>query len=88
MKKDPMATANASATTIAFVYLVCALSILMFPALSLRVAQAWVHGLDLNRIAGFDVTLGSLVFGLLTSALGGWLVGYVFALSYNYFLKK
>jgi len=88
MKKDPLATANASAITIAFVYIVCALSIILFPVLSLRIAQTWVHGLDLSRMMGFDVTFGSFIFGLITSTLGGWLVGYVFAVSYNYFLKK
>lgn len=87
MKHNPVVTANAAALTIAVVYVVCAVSILLFPGLSMTVAQSWFHGLDLSRISALNVTLGSFILGLVTSTIGAWLVGYLFSWSFEKFSK-
>jgi hypothetical protein len=88
MKHEPNATANAVAVTIAVIYIVCAAAVVIFPSQAMFIAQSWFHGLDLSKIAVLNVTLGSFILGLATSTAGGWLIGYIFANTYNYFVKK
>lgn len=88
MKHDPNVTGKSAAATIAVIYLVCVAAVVLLPDLSLTIAQSWVHGLDLSKIYALNVTFGSFILGLVTSTAGGWLVGYVFASVYNYFLKS
>lgn len=88
MKHEVNVTAKATAGTVAIIYLVCAGAVILFPGAAMGIAQTWFHGLDLGRITTFNVTTSSFIIGLITSTIGGWLVGYVFASAYNYFLKK
>ncbi|MCR4263460.1 MAG: DUF5676 family membrane protein [Candidatus Roizmanbacteria bacterium] len=88
MKHDVQATANATAVTIAIVYVVCALAIMLLPDLSMNIAQSWFHGVELSEISELTITVSSFILGLVTSTAGGWLLGYVFASAYNYFIKK
>lgn len=88
MKHEPNVTANATAVTIAVIYIVCAAAVVLLPDLSLVIAQSWFHGLDLSKISAVNVSLGSFILGLVTSTAGGWLIGYIFATVYNYFLKN
>ncbi|OGY17388.1 MAG: hypothetical protein A2784_02820 [Candidatus Chisholmbacteria bacterium RIFCSPHIGHO2_01_FULL_48_12] len=88
MKHEPLVTANAIAVTVAALYVVCRIAVALFPDLAMTVAQSWFHGLELSKVSGWNLSLGSFILGLITSAAGGWLIGYVFANSYNYFVKK
>lgn len=89
MKHDPMATANAAAATTAFIAVACALAIILAPELSLGIAQSWFHGIDLTRVRTLAApSAGSIVYGWITATIGGWIVGYVFATSYNWFAPK
>ena len=88
MKHEPNATAKALAVTTAVIYVVCAAAVVLLPDLTMSVAQSWFHGLDLSRISVFNVTWGSFIQGLITATAGTWLVGYLFASTYNYFLEK
>ncbi|MBI5620476.1 hypothetical protein HY949_01735 [Candidatus Gottesmanbacteria bacterium] len=89
MKHNPMATANAMAATVAFIAVVCALAIILAPDLSLGIAQSWFHGIDLSKVrTTISPSLGSLLYGWITATIGGWVVGYVFANTYNWFLPK
>lgn len=88
MNHEPNATANATAVTVAVIYVVCAAAVVILPDLAMTVAQSWFHGLDLSKISVLNVTLGSFILGLITSTAGAWLIGYVFASAYNYFSKK
>lgn len=88
MKHEVNVTAKAMAVTVAVIYIVCASAVVLFPGPAMAIAQTWFHGLDLARISTFNVTIGSFVIGFVTSTIGGWLIGYVFAKAYNYFLKK
>lgn len=88
MKHNPVATANAAAVTVAVVYIVCRFGVALFPDLAMTIAQSWFHGIQLTQISELNLSLGSFVLGLATSTIGTWLVGYLFANSYNYFVKK
>ena len=88
MKHDPKATAAAVATTVGVIYVICALSIILFPDFAMGVAQSWFHGIDITRIQVFNITVGSFFYGLVTAIIGGGLVGWCFAHCYNYFLKQ
>ena len=88
MKHEPNATAKAAAVTVAALYTICRVGVALFPDLAMSVAQSWFHGLELSNVSAWNLTTGSFILGLLTSSVGAWLVGYVFATAYNYFLAK
>ena len=89
MKHLPMASANATAATVAFIYIFCAVSVLLFPDLAMVIARSWFHGIDISRLTlSTQTTPSSLILGFVTATGGGWLLGYVFATAYNYFAKK
>lgn len=88
MKHHPIATANASAITTAIVFLVCRVGFAIAPDLSMQIARSWFHGIDISRISALNLSTESFVLGLVTATLGAWLVGYIFAVTYNYFTKK
>lgn len=88
MKHDSKATANAAATAVAIIYIVCRIGVSLSPDLSMTIAQSWFHGIQLTKISESNLTFGSFVLGLTTSTIGAWLVGYFFASLYNYFAKK
>lgn len=88
MKHHPLVTANATALIVAAIYVVCAAAFFFLPGLTMAIARSWFHGVELSPLAGWNRSMGSLLIGLVTSAGAGWLVGYVFAQAYNYFLKN
>lgn len=88
MKHEPIVTANATAVTVAIVYIVCRIAVALFPDLVMTVAQSWFHGLEISKVSGWNLSLGSFILGLITSTAGAWLLGYIFAATYNYFLKQ
>lgn len=85
MKHLPNATANAAAVTVGIFYVVCRLALTFFPDLSMSIAQSWFHGLQLS--SQWSLSPGSFVLGLVTSVASAWLIGYIFAVVYNYFSK-
>ena len=88
MKHDPIATANALGVTTAVFYVFCRLFVGVFPGLMFTVAQSWFHGVRLTESGGWNLSGGAFVVGLLTSVFFAWLVGFLFAKSYNYFAKR
>lgn len=74
--------ANASALTVAFVYIACALLVGLFPEVSKLVAVSWFHGMDLG-IIWTGGSRGNFIVGLVTATGGGWIVGFIFAWFYN-----
>ena len=88
MKHEPNVTANAAAVTVAALYIVCRIAVALFPDLAMSVAQSWFHGLELSKVSSWNLSMGSFILGLVTSAGGSWLVGYIFAKAYNYFVRK
>ena len=88
MKHESNATANAAAVTVAALYVICRIAIVLFPDLAMSVAQSWFHGLELSRVSSWNLSLGSFILGFGTSTIGAWVIGYIFAKTYNYFLKR
>lgn len=88
MKHEPNATANAATVTVAIIYVACRVAVALFPDLAMTVAQSWFHGLDISKVSGWNLSLGSFILGLVTSTAGAWLTGYLFAIAYNYFVKS
>lgn len=88
MKHNPFATASASALTVAVLYIVCRVFVGLFPVFSYSVMQAWFHGLSLQTVGRFDLSLASFVLGMVTAAVVAWLTGWCFAHCYNMFSKK
>lgn len=86
MKHNVMATANATAITVGFIYVACALLVAVFPEFFRVVAESWFHGWD-TELFWTGTPRGNFVLGLVSAMIGSWVVGYVFAWSYNKFIK-
>ena len=88
MKHDPTSTANALAVTSAILYVFCRIAVSLFPNLSIPIAQSWFHGLEISRVTGWSLSMGSFVLGLISITIAAWLTGFLFTKVQNYFLKK
>ncbi len=88
MKHDPTATANAAAVTTAIIYVVCRTAFVVVPDLALAIGQSWFHGIDISKISALNLSTESFILGIISSTVGAWLVGYVYAKIYNSFAKK
>jgi hypothetical protein len=86
LKHNLIATANALAATVGFVYIACALFIWFLPELSRSVTASWFHGIDLNQL-WTGTASGNFVTGFISAVVGAWIVGYIFAWTYNRFVK-
>ena len=81
------AFANALAAVTGIVYVVCSLSVALFPGFSKVVGQSWFHGMDIDLI-WTGSPRGNFLLGFITAVIGMWLVGWAFAWVYNQFSKK
>lgn len=88
MKHNPNVTANALAATMAIVFVACRLLVGMLPGFMFSMAQSWFHGVALTRMNSWSVSTPTFLFGLVSATVSAWLVGFLFANLYNYFLKK
>ncbi len=88
MKHDPMASANAAGLTTAVVYVVCRVLVGLFPDWFFSMAQSWFHGIELQKLGTWNLTLENFIFGVVTATITAWLIGWCFAHCYNMFLKK
>ncbi len=89
MKHHPLSTANAAGAATAIVFVVCRILVGLFPDASFAVAQSWFHGIELTKpVSTWNLTTGAFILGIISSAIVGWLIGYLFAVLYNSFLKK
>lgn len=83
-----MATANAAGVTTAILYVVCRVLVGLFPDAFFSVAQSWFHGIELTKLGSWNLTTGMFILGIVSASIAAWLVGYLFARLYNYFLPK
>ena len=86
MKHNLMATANATAITVGFIYVACALLVALVPEFFRSIAISWFHGWNMELL-WTGAPRGNFFLGLVSTMVGSWLVGYVFALTYNKFVK-
>ncbi len=87
MKKNPNATANALAVTTVVVFAVCRFAFVVAPDFSLAVGRSWFHGIDIGKISSLNLSTESFVLGIVSATISAWLIGYLFAIMYNMFLK-
>ena len=87
MKHNVMATANAMAVTVGFIYVSCAFLVTISPEFFKSVATSWFHGMDLS-VVWTGTPRGNFVLGLVSAMIGSWVVGWVFAVAYNKFNNK
>lgn len=88
MKHNPVSTAHAAGATTAVVYAVCRLLVGLFPDWMFFLGQSWFHGIELQKLGVWNLTTENFIFGLVSASVSAWLVGYLFASFYNYFLGK
>lgn len=88
MKHESVVTANAAATTTAIVFVACRLLVGLFPYAFFTIAQSWFHGIQLSKLDTWNLTTSSFILGLVSATVTAWIIGYVFAYTYNWFLKK
>lgn len=87
MKHHELATANAAAATTAIVYGACRILIIFFPEAAYDIARSIFHGLEVSQSA-WDLSINSFVVGIVSATITAWIIGYLFARLYNFFLKK
>lgn len=78
----PVPFANALAIVAAVCYALGMLLALIAPGVYLALLQTWVF-LDLARIAPVSMTVTGFIVGLVTGAVGFWIIGWAIAALYN-----
>ena len=78
--------ASASAITVAFLSIACALVVSVAPGATVALFNTWFHGLDLNLLVppgDKPVTVGQVAAGAVTAAIAGFVLGAILAACYN-----
>ena len=83
MKLDKNVLANAFGLATVILWAACAASVWLFPNLSLTVTKWWMHGLDMQVLGSWNLTLSNFLLGGLTMAGSAWVVGWVFGWSWE-----
>ncbi len=88
-KLKPKIVALAVAITTALVYLVCLIFVAIFPIETIvTFGNYFVHGMDISSIAAKDIKLSDSIIGFVIVTLSAYIVGYIFALVYNWLGQK
>jgi hypothetical protein len=80
--------ANAFALTTVVMWTVCSAFVLLLPRFSLIVTRWWVHGLKVDQLGQYNLSLTNFLIGGVTLSLWMWVTGYVFGWSLEYLGKK
>ncbi|OGH47900.1 MAG: hypothetical protein A3A51_00145 [Candidatus Levybacteria bacterium RIFCSPLOWO2_01_FULL_39_10] len=84
-----IAFANAATIVIAIFFIACALLSYVAPNLVAGIGNSWVHSLNLEAIKiKTQLSLGTLVYGLVTISVVTWVTSYAFVELYNRLAKK
>ncbi|MBI3190936.1 hypothetical protein HYZ41_04515 [archaeon] len=86
-KLNPKVVAFSLAVVSAILSLVCALLLVLAPEVSLRFFGSIFHGIDMTKIAA-SVTVSGVLTGLVAIVIVAFVVGWLFAVTYNYFSTK
>jgi hypothetical protein len=81
---NPWHTGGAVALMVAIVSVACAAAVYLFPDGTVEFVNSWTHGLDLTVLkSDRAMTPGSVLLGLFNVSLTGFVIGALFAGSYN-----
>lgn len=78
MKLEKGIIANAFALTTAVAWVICSVVVYLFPDPSLLITRWWMHGMQVEVMGTWNLTLGNFVWGGLTITAAAWLVGYIY----------
>lgn len=82
------AFANAASAVMAVFYIICALLSYIVPDFLFSLGRSWMHTVNLESVrANFTPDLGSLLYGLVTSAVLTWVTTYMTIWLYNRLAK-
>ena len=88
MELNKQTVAKSLAATAGVAYIVCTVFTALFPKAALVFLGGLTHLVNLKEAAVVEVTLGGALLGLILMLFYAYLVGYVFAWTYNRFLKR
>lgn len=88
MKLNTNGIGWALAVATGIVYVVCRLIVALFPEGSKKFFLLFIHGIDLTQLPAATQTFGGFVLGLVVSVISAYIVGWIFAWTYNKFDKK
>ena len=84
MEVNTLGSGIALAITLALVSGLCAVAFVLVPDATLDFFGAFMHGLDLKAIkSGGPVSFGRVLYGMIGLSIIGFIVGFVFAWTYN-----
>lgn len=84
MKKNNNALlANAFGLAMAILWTLCALFVWLLPDFSLMITSWWMHGMDISVMGGWNLSLGSFLFGGITAVVASWITGWVLGWSWQ-----
>ena len=75
------------ATVSAILSLLCAFLIALAPEATVKFFGSIFHGMDVTRIAT-PITLSGVITGLIAVVIVALIIGWLFAVIYNYFAKS
>lgn len=82
------AFANAAAGVTAGIYVVCLVVSYVAPDLLISLSSSWIHAINIEGLrTNAEVSLGTAIWGLVSSSAFAWLAGYAFAYLYNKLAK-
>lgn len=86
---NPKSMALSFGIVAALIYMACWLFIAVFPIeIIIKVSNSLMHGIDVSSIAVKDMSISESLLGFIIVVLGSIIVGYVFAVSYNWIKEK
>lgn len=85
--KQSYAIPNALAVTTAIIFVLCRVLVGLFPDAFFAIAQSWFHGIGFSKLSAENLTMPSLLLGLISSTITAWVVGYIFIKVYKTFTK-
>ena len=88
MKNQSYAIPNTLAVTTLIIYVLCRLLVGLFPDTFFTIAESWFHGIALSKLDTWSLTASSFILGIVSSTITAWLIGYILAQVYNYFMKR
>ena len=87
-KLNPKIVSLSLATISGILYIFCALLFIVIPQPSLGFFKNIFHGIDITKIAQSSISFGNTLLGFVEIIIAAFIIGWLFALTYNYFLAR
>jgi len=89
-KLNPWIVGGSLTISLAVVYTVCALAVVLWPQATFAFFSTWFHGLNLSALAPVKdqgLTIVTFIGGLLSLSVTMFIIGALFAGIYNLFVR-